>query len=80
MVEFLLTLDEVGYDGWLTLDLVPQREEVVAACAHSIHALQVYLGLIKHLDRAALRAAQADMDALKVQRLIHDMLGQGVPA
>ncbi|MCC7208089.1 MAG: TIM barrel protein [Anaerolineae bacterium] len=80
MVEFLLTLDEVGYDGWLTLDLVPKREEVVAACAHSIHALQVYLGLIKHLDRAALRAAQADMDALKVQRLIHDMLGQGVPA
>ena len=75
MVEFLLTLDEVGYDGWLTLDLVPKRESVVAACTQSIRALEVYKGLLARLDRAALRKAQQEMDALETQRLIHEMIG-----
>ncbi len=74
MVEFLLTLDEVGYDGWLTLDLVPTREEVVAACAQSISALNLYNTLITKLDRAALEAAQTEMDAVEAQRLIHNIL------
>jgi xylose isomerase len=74
MVEFLLTLDEVGYDGWLTLDLVPTREDVVAACTQSINALNIYQGLIARLDRTALRKAQAEMDAVETQRLIHKML------
>jgi xylose isomerase len=77
MVEFLLTLDEVGYDDWLTLDLVPKREDVVAACTHSIRVLKVYQGLIAKLDRKALHKAQESMDALEAQRLIHDVLGQG---
>jgi L-rhamnose isomerase len=74
MVEFLLTLDEVGYDGWLTLDLVPTREDVVAACTQSINALNIYQTLITRLDRAALRKAQAEMDAVETQRLIHKIL------
>ncbi len=74
MVEFLLTLDEVGYDGWLTLDLVPTREDVVDACTQSINALNLYQKLIARLDRAALCKAQEDMDAVAAQRLIHAML------
>lgn len=74
MIEFLLTLDEVGYDGWLTLDLVPKREEVVAACAQSIRALNAYASVIAGLDRSALHAAQAEMDAVTVQRMVHAAL------
>ncbi|MBK8025824.1 MAG: TIM barrel protein [Chloroflexi bacterium] len=74
MVEFLLTLDEVGYSGWLTLDLVPKREPVVEACSQSIRALETYARLIGRLDRAALREAQDGRDALAVQRLIHSAL------
>jgi xylose isomerase len=74
MVEFLLTLDEVGYDGWLTLDLVPTREDVVAACAQSIRALDVYKELVRRIDRAALRQVQQEMDAVEAQRLIHETL------
>ncbi len=77
MIEFLLTLDEVGYDGWLTLDLVPKREDVVAACAQSIQALEIYRSLIGCLDRSALRAAQQEMDAIATQRLIHGMIARG---
>ncbi len=75
MVEFLLALDDSGYDGWLTLDLVPTREDVVAACTQSIRVLETYKRVIARLDRPALRAAQAEMDAVAVQRLIHEALG-----
>ena len=74
MIEFLLTLEEVGYRGWLTLDLVPTREDVVAACAQSIHALDVYQNLIANLDREALRQAQQEMDAIEAQRVVHELL------
>ncbi len=76
MIEFLLTLDEVGYDGWLTLDLVPKREDVVAACSGSIRAMETYARLIASLDRTALHAAQAEMDAISIQRMIHAALGK----
>lgn len=74
MVEFLLTLQEVGYDDWLTLDLVPTREDVVAACTQSVDALNIYHNLIAKLDKAALHMAQQEMDAVETQRLIHQML------
>ncbi|MBE0690107.1 MAG: TIM barrel protein [Anaerolineae bacterium] len=74
MVEFLLTLDEVGYDEWLTLDLVPTRESVVDACAQSINALDIYARLIAKVDRTALRKAQQEMDAVETQRLVHNAL------
>jgi sugar phosphate isomerase/epimerase len=77
MVEFLLTLDEVGYDGWLTLDLVPKREDVVIACTQSVNALKIYQKLIRKLDRGTLRKAQQEMDAIETQRLIHKMLAEG---
>lgn len=74
MIEFLLTLDKVSYDGWLTLDLVPTRENVVDACAQSINALNTYNSLIAKLDRSALHTAQQEMDAVETQRLIHSTL------
>lgn len=74
MVEFLLTLDEIGYDDWLTLDLVPTREDVVDACTQSINALNTYQSLIAKLDRKALRKAQQNMDAVETQRLVHAAL------
>lgn len=74
MVEFLLALDDVGYDEWLTLDLVPTREDAVTACAQSINALEIYARLIAKIDRVALRAAQQEMDAVETQRLVHNVL------
>jgi xylose isomerase len=74
MVEFLLALDEVGYEGWLTLDLVPKRESAVGACARSISNMKSYLKLISKLDRVALNQAQANQDALEAQRLVQELI------
>jgi xylose isomerase len=74
MIEFLLVLDQVGYDSWLTLDLVPKRESPVDACTQSIVNLKNYLTLISKLDKEALRQAQAELDAIAAQRLVNEIL------
>jgi xylose isomerase len=77
MVEFLLTLDEVGYDGWLTLDLVPKRENTVDACTQCIVSLKNYQHLISKLDRDSLRKAQTELDVIETQRIVQEMIAGG---
>lgn len=74
MVEFLLTLDQVGYDGWITLDLVPKRESPVDACTQCIVNLKNYQRLIAKLDPIKLSQAQAMMDSVETQRLIQELI------
>lgn len=73
MLEFLLALEKVEYDGWLTLDLVPTRESPVAACTQSIRNLQNFQRLISRLDRAALQEAQEELDAMVTQRIVQEL-------
>jgi xylose isomerase len=74
LLEFLLALDDAGYDGWITLDIVPRREAATAACARSIEMLKTCYTLLSRLDRAALRAAQAAQDSVESQRVVQQML------
>lgn len=74
MLEFLLALEAVGYEGWLTLDLVPKRESAVGACTRSIANLRNYQKLLSRLNRDALGQAQAEQDALEAQRLVQELL------
>jgi hypothetical protein len=74
MLEFLLALQQVEYDGWVSLDIVPQRESAVAACTQSIITLRNFLQLLARLDLAALRQAQAEMDAVETQRIVQQMI------
>lgn len=74
LLEFLQALDDTGYDGWITLDIVPRREAATAACARSIEMLKTCYTLLGRLDRAALRAAQARQDAVETQRVVQQML------
>jgi hypothetical protein len=46
----------------------------VAACAHSLRALDLYQNLLASLDREALSQARHEMDAIEAQRVIHDLL------
>jgi xylose isomerase len=77
LLEFLLVLEETGYDGWISLDIVPRRESPVAASARSIAMLQTCRRLLARLDRAALRKAQAELDAVETQRIVQEMLVAG---
>jgi sugar phosphate isomerase/epimerase len=74
MLEFLMVLDEVGYGGWLTLDMVPRKETPVAAATVSLAVLQSYFRILNRLDRAALKQAQGELDAIQTQQIIQAML------
>lgn len=74
MLEFLLALQRVGYDDWISLDLVPQRESPVEASAQSIVTLKNFQRLLTKLDLAALRQAQLEMNAVETQHLIQEMI------
>lgn len=76
MVEFLLELERSGYPGWVTLDLVPKREDAVAACTRSIKNLTHYLKFVERIDIGALKAAQSEMDAMESQRLVQDVFAR----
>jgi xylose isomerase len=75
MLEFLFALQQVEYDGWLTLDIVPTRESPVAACAQSIVTLRNFLRLLSRLDRDGLAHAQAEMNSIASQRIVQALLG-----
>jgi xylose isomerase len=74
LLEFLFVLEDNGYNGWISLDIVPRREDPVAAATRSIAMLQICRTLLARLDRAALREAQDRMDAVETQRLAQQML------
>jgi xylose isomerase len=72
-LEFLLALEEYGYQDWISLDIVPRRESPVKACNQSIAAMEKIYSFIHRLDRAALASAQAEMDAVETQKLIYSL-------
>jgi xylose isomerase len=74
-VEFLLALDKYGYDGWISLDIVPRRESAVSACRQSIISLQNMIKVMARIDLEALANAQASMDAVESQRIIQSLIG-----
>ncbi len=74
MLEFLLAIQQVEYQGWISLDIVPQRESAVAACTQSIITLRNFLKLLARLDLPTLRQAQAEMDAVETQRIVQQMI------
>jgi xylose isomerase len=73
-LEFLLALEEYGYDDWISLDIVPRRESAVKACTQSLDAMNKLYDLIGRLDKRALAEAQREMDAVETQRLIYGMI------
>jgi xylose isomerase len=73
-VEFLLALQRCGYDGWISLDIVPRRESPVKAATQSIVSLQNMVKVLSRLDLKELGKAQAEQDALETQRIIQNLM------
>jgi xylose isomerase len=74
LLEFLLALDEYGYNDWISLDIVPRRESAVKACIQCFAAMKKIYGLIDRLDKVALAKAQSQMDAVETQRIVYGLI------
>lgn len=71
-------LQDVGYGGKgerVGFDLYPYTEDQVESVRQSILAWEFIDSIARRIDRAELRAAQADKDAVRAQRAVFQALG-----
>ena len=77
-IETLYWLDRCGYDGWLSMDQYPYREDAVGAIGESIQWLmqfdQVYQAHKADLDRLVTLG-----DAVETSRFMRSILFAGQP-
>jgi L-rhamnose isomerase len=72
--EFFYTLRINGWEGVWQLDQFPFREDTVEAAKLSIRFLKAIHRALDEIDIEALRAAQANQDAMGAQKLVQDAL------
>ncbi|MDI6870098.1 MAG: TIM barrel protein [Bacillota bacterium] len=73
-LEFLCVLRQADYQGWLTLDSFPFREDPVEAVKLSIRNTQGLIEMANRIDLEALKKAQETMDAVATQEVIRKVL------
>ncbi len=72
-IELLYWLDECGYDGWLSMDQYPYREDAAGAISESVNWLKAFDSILE-ANRDALRAAIQEGDAVKTSRLLRSIM------
>lgn len=73
-LELLYWLDECGYDGWLSMDQYPYREDAAGAISESINWLKKFDGMVA-ANRTTLKEAVAAGNAVNTSRLLRSILG-----
>ncbi|HOK79795.1 MAG TPA: sugar phosphate isomerase/epimerase [bacterium] len=74
-LELVYWLKEVKYDGWLTLDIFPYREDKVPAARNSFEWLKFLFEKIEQMGSEEIRAVIRQSDGNLVSSLVRKMLG-----
>ena len=77
-LEFLYWLRRTGYDGYLTLDQFPFREDGRDAVAESAAWLDAFERILDGADFAEIEAVLARKDAIAASRLMRKLLLGGM--
>ena len=72
-LEILYWLDRSGYDGWLSMDQYPYREDGAGAIGESILWLKRFDEILDE-NRTELDALVAEGDAVKTARVLRKAL------
>ena len=73
-LEFFYWLGRTGYNGWLTIDQFPYREDGRDAVAESVRWMQKLRGALKRTDLSAIERVLASKDAVASSRLMRSIL------
>jgi xylose isomerase len=74
ILEYLMVLEDMGYDGWYGLDYFPYREDIVRAAEISIANVKALREVAGRIDRAKLDELRAAPDAIDVQQYLHEVM------
>jgi xylose isomerase len=72
-IEMLYWLDECGYDGWLSMDQYPYREDAVGAISESIKWLKAFDEILMK-NKKAIKAAIASGNAVETSALMRKIM------
>lgn len=75
-VEFALYLKRVGYDGWITADVFPQRYDPIKIMERTFQWMDFIFDLADRLDEKTLRDMQQHNDGLDIAGYVRDQLFQ----
>ena len=76
-LELLYWLDRIGYDGYLSMDQYPYREDTERAIAESIQWLKAYRRIINQVDGNCITEIIRRGDATEASRFLREaMLGK----
>ncbi|MFW6180477.1 MAG: sugar phosphate isomerase/epimerase family protein [Spirochaetota bacterium] len=73
-LEFLYYVDQVGYDGWIGLDIFPFRMDGRTAAELCIRNLRSIENILNRVDRRKLARAMESLDAGNSQAVIRDAI------
>jgi xylose isomerase len=74
--EFFYALRTLGYDGWLSLDVFPYREESVSSMRSSLDMVKRLVAAAERADRAQIAELQKRNDAVGATAYLRDLLLQ----
>lgn len=69
-VEFLWQLKKVGYEGWISLDISPHREDALESAKLSFATITNIVGKLEGIEEAALLKAQLKADAVEARKIL----------
>jgi xylose isomerase len=72
-LELFFWLEQVNYQGWLSLDVYPYREDVAEACRQSIQNIKTIRGLVDKLGMERLKEVIEGRDSTKIATLLRDI-------
>ena len=73
-LEFLYTVEKIGWKAPIKLDLFPYRENAMSAVKESIKTLQKLEACLDRIDMTALAKAQNAHVAMAIQSIVRDVL------
>ncbi len=79
-VEFLFYLKELGYDGWITSDTSPVRQDAFETFAFNVRFTERIWSWLDRIDRDAIRGHLEQHEFLPVMKSFEPWLFAGAPA
>lgn len=73
-IEFLYWCQQTKYDGWISLDMFPFREDAVKAADMAIRNLMEMWDMASKINVKELKEAQKTMDAIETQEVIRKLV------
>ena len=75
-VEFAFYLRRVGYDGWITADVFPQRYDPIKIMEQTFQWMDFIFELADRLDEKTMLEMQQNADGIEIAKYIRDQLFQ----